>query len=237
MRIALLICVVCLFVACSSSPRTTPPDSTPQTNPTEDQSATEDATASKIFATLTASAPLATAQSEPSPTSTDEALAALPTAPKVNQVIGTVSAIVNIRAKPDASATKLGQLKPGDQIVIIGKTQTEDWYQFEKGWVVASAIETLGNLDAVQVVNVEPSLTSEPNPTDTPVAVATRTLPTKIAPPTAQTSGRFVASSIAKKYYYCETDPAWKELSQSNLVWSDDESVFTKRGLVLHQAC
>lgn len=237
MRLALLICLVSLFVACSSSPRTTPPSSAPQPNATVDQSATQDATAAKIFATLTASAPVATTPPEPSPTSTDEALAALPTAPKLNQVIGTVSAVVNIRAKPDASAAKLGQLKPGDQIVIIGKTPSEDWYQFEKGWVIATAIETLGNLDALQVVNVEPSITSAPNPTDPPVAVVTRVLPTKIAQPTVQTSGRFVASSIAKKYYYCETDPAWKELSQANLVWSDDESVFTKRGLVLHQAC
>lgn len=48
---------------------------------------------------------------------------------------------------------------------------------------------------------------------------------------------RFVASSRAKEYYYCEGDPAWHSLSPNDLVWSDNESTFQAKGLVLHSPC
>ena len=59
-------------------------------------------------------------------------------------------------------------------------------------------------------------------------------LPATAAP--APTGHRFVASSQAKTYYYCETDPQWREL-KATLIWSDDPATFTAKGLVLHRPC
>ena len=71
-----------------------------------------------------------------------------------------------------------------------------------------------------------------------PVTVDT----TVVAPPTVQatsvplSSGRYVASSEAQHYYYCVTDDSWKKL-KAQLVWSNDPSVFTAKGLALHAPC
>lgn len=81
-------------------------------------------------------------------------------------------------------------------------------------------------------------------PTNTRVWVSTaapaRSPATQVPPtrniPTVQTSGRFVASSEARKNYYCVTDPAWKQLKAA-LIWSDDETTFIKMGLVLNKSC
>lgn len=51
------------------------------------------------------------------------------------------------------------------------------------------------------------------------------------------TGHRFVASSRARQYYYCDSDPAWQTLSSADLVWSDDEATFQSRGLELHRPC
>ena len=58
-----------------------------------------------------------------------------------------------------------------------------------------------------------------------------------VALPTVQKSGKYVASDEAKKFFYCVTDPQWKELSQSNLIWNDDPAFFEKKGLQLHEPC
>lgn len=79
---------------------------------------------------------------------------------------------------------------------------------------------------------VEQTQTAEALPTPT----AAPPLATRVVP-TVQTSGRFVASTEAIKFYYCVTDEAWKGLSVSNLMWSDDESFFKSRGLELHEPC
>lgn len=71
-----------------------------------------------------------------------------------------------------------------------------------------------------------------------PLATAAPTLA-----PASQATGvpgspghRFVASSQAKTYYYCYTDPAWKTL-KAELLWSDAESTFRAQGLKLHAPC
>jgi len=61
-------------------------------------------------------------------------------------------------------------------------------------------------------------------------------VPTELPRPTVQASGRFVASGQARTYFYCVTDPAWKEL-KGDLFWTDDESFFIQRGLILHKPC
>lgn len=46
----------------------------------------------------------------------------------------------------------------------------------------------------------------------------------------------FVTGYRERTYYYCETDPAWRQLN-AYLVWSDDPGVFIARGLKLHRLC
>ena len=60
-------------------------------------------------------------------------------------------------------------------------------------------------------------------------------LPATAAP--AANGHRYVASSQAKTYYYCDTDPAWQGLSQNNLVCSDNPATFIAKGLKLHHPC
>ena len=70
--------------------------------------------------------------------------------------------------------------------------------------------------------------------TDGLAPTAAPLLPATAAP--VPSGHRFVASSQAKTYYYCETDPQWREL-KATLIWSDDPATFTAKGLKLHQPC
>jgi hypothetical protein len=58
------------------------------------------------------------------------------------------------------------------------------------------------------------------------------------SPPPA-TGHRFVASKRARQYYYCDSDPAWRDLAPANLVWFDSEALLreTYPNLVLHEPC
>jgi hypothetical protein len=73
------------------------------------------------------------------------------------------------------------------------------------------------------------------NPQAGSPAILTPLLPATAAP--GANGHRYVASSQAKTYYYCDTDPAWQSLSQQNLVWSDDPATFIAKGLKLHHLC
>ena len=79
----------------------------------------------------------------PSPTVTPE---------KNARVIGEATATVNIRAQPGRTARLLGQLQKGEQFEITGRTKASDWYEFEKGWVIASAIQVVGEINRVPVI-------------------------------------------------------------------------------------
>jgi hypothetical protein len=48
-----------------------------------------------------------------------------------------------------------------------------------------------------------------------------------------------VVSTKARKYYYCDSDPAWHGLAAANLEWYDDEAALLARypALVLHAPC
>jgi hypothetical protein len=43
----------------------------------------------------------------------------------------------------------------------------------------------------------------------------------------------------AKKYYYCDSDSAWRDLSPANLVWFDSEEALRAQypTMVLHAPC
>ena len=73
----------------------------------------------------------------------------------------------------------------------------------------------------------------QPSPTSAPTA--TRTPPPS---PTAH-AHRFVVSTRARSYYYCDTDSGWKSLSAANLRWYDDERALKADypRLTLHEPC
>ena len=70
----------------------------------------------------------------------------------------------------------------------------------------------------------------------TPLApTATRTPP----PSPSARARRFVVSTRARSYYYCDTDSGWKSLSAANLRWYDDEQALKTDypRLTLHAPC
>lgn len=228
----LCICCVCFSGVSALLPRSENPQTAAL--PTETRARSTGIPKSTITpAPLSTRRPTSTPEPilEPTLTPTDESLAIIPTEQANDQVTGTAKANVNIRAQPDANAQKLGQLKAGDQIVLTGKTASSNWLQFEKGWVIATAIDVVGDIESLQTINI----TNTPLPTQ--IIQQPTTLSTPIVNvPTVPTSGKFVASSQAKEFYYCVTDSAWKEL-KSSLIWSNDESTFTNMGLRLHKQC
>ncbi len=53
-----------------------------------------------------------------------------------------------------------------------------------------------------------------------------------------QNAHDYYASAKAKKYYYCDDDPAWKDLSAKYLLKFDTEAeAKAKTGMVLHRPC
>lgn len=84
-----------------------------------------------------------------------------------------------------------------------------------------------------------PSPTSQGQfPTSAPAATPTPTHAPVLAP-TPPVAHRFVLSSRARLYYYCDSDAAWRSLSPVNLRWYDGEQALIADfpGLVLHQPC
>jgi hypothetical protein len=57
--------------------------------------------------------------------------------------------------------------------------------------------------------------------------------------PPARGPHRYVVSTKARKYYYCDSDSAWHSLAAANLEWFDDEAALLARypTLVLHAPC
>ncbi len=53
-----------------------------------------------------------------------------------------------------------------------------------------------------------------------------------------QVAHSFYASAKAKKYFYCDDDPQWKDLSPKYLLkFSSDSEAKAKTGMVLHRPC
>jgi hypothetical protein len=83
---------------------------------------------------------------------------------------------------------------------------------------------------------VPPTETAAPPPAGEAEPAAT---PTSGEPPPAAQAHRYVVSTKARKYYYCDSDPAWHGLAAANLEWYDTEAALLARypTLVLHAPC
>ncbi len=86
---------------------------------------------------------------------------AIPT--KVPALTGTANAVVNIREHPDRNSTRLGQLQEGEQIQITGRNEAGDWYYFEKGWVIGSAIDVDGDPATLPVLDPNTNAPAQEN--------------------------------------------------------------------------
>ncbi len=124
-----------------------------------------------VFATVTRAA-LDVGATASARGGTETPLAVL-ASPVPSEIVGTATATVNIRAQPDRNAARLGQLKDGERIVLTGKTAAGDWYQFEKGWVIAEAIAVSGDVKVLAVVSA-----GAPSAAGTAVRAATVSLST-----------------------------------------------------------
>ena len=69
--------------------------------------------------------------------------------------------IVNVREGPGTGFAVLGQITPGENYKITGKTAADDWWQIDfgdrKGWVIGQLVSTAGDANAVAVVTDLPA--------------------------------------------------------------------------------
>ncbi len=69
--------------------------------------------------------------------------------------------ILNVREGPGTAFAVLGQISPGENYAITGKTEASDWWQIDfgdrKGWVIGQLVSTDGDNSAVATVTDLPA--------------------------------------------------------------------------------
>jgi hypothetical protein len=138
--------------------------------------------------------PPATETTAPSPTDAPAATSVPPTAteaPAATEVPPTSSptpepqnprvvadSAVNLRGGPGKAYAVVGRLAAGQEVPIIGRNESGDWWQIEYGgaqqaWVAGTVIRVLGAIDTVAVAqNIPPVPTAAPRPTAAPQPTA-----------------------------------------------------------------
>lgn len=133
--------------------------------------------ASVAVATYTPT-PTPTPEFTPTPVPTPTPVATATPTPlpyAVAQATGTT----NLRKGPGTAYDRVGQLAAGEQLKIIGKNKDGSWWQLAgpKGdpvWIIASRVEALGPVAAVQVAQNIPKAPKRPT---SPVASGSHALP------------------------------------------------------------
>jgi uncharacterized protein YraI len=112
------------------------------------------------------------------PTATvDAATVAAPTSsptpePQAARVVA--DSAVNLRGGPGKAYPVIGRLAAGQEVPIIGRNESGDWWQIEYGgaqqaWVAGTVIRVLGAIDTVAVAQAIPPVpTAAPRPTSAP---------------------------------------------------------------------
>lgn len=117
-------------------------------------------------ATATSVPPTATE----APAATAAASTSSPTPEPQNPRVIADSA-VNLRGGPGKAYPVIGRLAAGQEVPIIGRNESGDWWQIEHGgaqqaWVAGTVIRVLGAIDTVAVAqNIPPVPTAAPRPT------------------------------------------------------------------------
>ncbi|PKO23187.1 MAG: hypothetical protein CVU38_05370 [Chloroflexi bacterium HGW-Chloroflexi-1] len=129
----------------------------------------------------------------PTPTPTPDVETNRPTRATGPRVLPTPYVVVNsttlnARRGPGETFDLLGQVKQGDELLVLGRTPEGDWWQVccianQPGWVAAELVTARGPVDDVPVLTPAPTPvpTSRPLPTDTPGPLPTPLPPFDIA--------------------------------------------------------
>jgi uncharacterized protein YraI len=96
--------------------------------------------------------------------------------------------IVNVREGPGTAFAVLGQVTPGENYKITGKTSANDWWQIDygdrKGWVIGQLVSTAGDANAVAVITdlpAAPAVAAAPA-ADAAAATTAEAAPAEAAP-------------------------------------------------------
>jgi uncharacterized protein YraI len=154
-------------------------------------------TSTPVPATATSEPPTATAAppTEAAPTETaTPAETATPTNPRV-----VANTNANVRGGPGRVYPVIGSLRTGQQIDVIGRNESGDWWQIEwngkaQAWVAGTTVRLQGQIDTVAVAQNIPT----PPPTRVPPTPAPQpAAPAATAPAAAPPSGmQYVVQSL-----------------------------------------
>ncbi len=107
------------------------------------------------------------------PAATDAPATSSPTPePQAARVVA--DGAVNLRGGPGRAYPVVGRLAAGQEVPIIGRNESGDWWQIEyngaqQAWVAGTVIRVLGAIDTVAVAqNIPPAPTAPPQPTAAP---------------------------------------------------------------------
>jgi hypothetical protein len=108
----------------------------------------------------------------------------VPTPTPISQPEATVATqILNVRSGPGANYSRVAQVKEGQRLKVVGRTEASDWLKIvtgdgEEGWVATEFMTVNTDLGPVAVAQAPPPPTPKPQPpTPTPAP------PTPTSPP------------------------------------------------------
>jgi len=138
------------------------------------------------------SAPAHTAISTATPTSILTSAATPTPIPQPEAIVATEA--LNVRSGPGVNYDKLRQVKEGEKLKIIGRTEASDWLKIvtsdgQEGWVAAKFVTVNTNLGRVVVAQAPPTPTPVP-------ATPTPTLPLEARPEPGYWAPDFTLSDL-----------------------------------------
>jgi uncharacterized protein YraI len=124
----------------------------------------------------------------PPPTDTPPPPTSVPTPTPIPQPEATVATkVLNVRSGPGTSYSRVKQVKEGERLKVIGRTQASDWLKIltsdgQEGWVSAELVTVNTDLGPVAVAQAPPAPTPVPA---TPTPIPAPPTPTSPPQPTA----------------------------------------------------
>lgn len=150
-----------------SATRTATPSNTSTQTPSSTSTTTPSNTVTRTPSATSTTTPSATRTNTPTMTNT-----AVDARGRVQTTFGI------IYAEPDPRSEQLLQAPERANLLVIGETPDQEWYQVEfageTGWILADQIDVTGNFDTIALV-ISDTPTVTPTPTRTPTITSTPT--------------------------------------------------------------
>ena len=136
----------------------------------------------------------------------------VPTPTSIPQPEATVATeVLNVRSGPGTNYSKVRQVKEGERLKVIGRTEASDWLQIvtsdgQEGWVSAELVTVNADLGPVAVAQVSPapiSVTETPMPTPVPETP----MPTPPSPVAVKSVADDIAAEVGQVTRVVEGDP------------------------------